>query len=319
MVQQRDIVQILDTVQTLIASASTETVGLVTSNVQNAVDALVEKILQVQTDLHCRIRAIEDDLSALRGTLHSGLTPFSEVGGSANGSDNLHARMDSFGGGGPAPALASLDVLSANGGHDSGGLHGQRHSDALSVRLNSPADPEPLAGQQQSASALISSAAPLPYSPPADDKLSHGSLPYTAPACEKGAASDRGINAFESRVAGAPACDKGQSLPNLSSAHASPSQLLQTFNKDAVKNPSQKQIDRLVRHFNKGTLDENEFVNIFSSRSQRKAMASSSRAADIHTDTFDSLHDFLALRIKKYRFIRSHDRNCSHQNARTAA
>ena len=87
-------------------------------------------------------------------------------------------------------------------------------------------------------------------------------------------------------------------LSNLDSAHASPSPLQQTFTKDAVRNPSQKQLERLVQHLNQGTLDENEFVNVFSSRSQRKAKAKATNCMS-RSIVSDELH------VKKYCFRRT--------------
>ena len=120
--------------------------------------------------------------------------------------------------------------------------------------------------------------------------------------------------AADCRVEGVPACGKGRLSPEPGSAPAHLSPLAQTFAKDAMANPSQKQVERLVRQLNKGTLDENEIVNIFSSRSERRtARASLNGKIDIPI----TLHGCAELRIQNYRFTRSNLHAKVHLDART--
>jgi hypothetical protein len=57
----------------------------------------------------------------------------------------------------------------------------------------------------------------------------------------------------------------------LGAAHVPTSLFEQAFSRDAVYHPSDKQLERLVQHLNRNTLDEEKFGEIFCSRSQKKA------------------------------------------------
>jgi hypothetical protein len=248
MVRQSDVVNILNTVQSSITGASTSAVDLMSKSLQNAVESITERILQVETNIQCNIRSIEDDLAALGGLVR----------------DELAGKFE---------------AEDAGIGNNTGGLHGQQLSAAPPVRSISPAVPVPLPGQQQSAAALNTSAVPMPNAPPAKEMPSP------------------------------------RSPPTGSVARAPPSPLEQIFAKDAVRNPSQKQIDQLVRQLNQGSLGEKEFINTFSSRSRRR----SARASQV--DILNTLHDCSNLRTKTYCFHRANliDRHAnSHDEARTS-
>ena len=90
-----------------------------------------------------------------------------------------------------------------------------------------------------------------------------------------------------------------------------PSRFQGIFASDAVRNPSEKQITRMVNLVNKNELDEQAFVDIFSSRSQRKQ----DRASKLD-NTHTALQECANLRIMKYSFTRRTPTFIAHKGAR---